>query len=586
MKVMLLCSSFNGLSQRVWLDLRAAGVEVAVHVGGEAAAMRAAVADHDPDLVICPYLRHRVPAEVWRFWRTIIIHPGPVGDRGASSLDWAIMDGVRSWGVTALQAVEELDAGPVWASLAFRLPASTPSKSSLYNGPVADAAVALVREVVAHAHNPSFQPRAVDPADPGVPGRLRPTMRQSERAFSWADPTEHIVTRVRAADGSPGVHTRLLGRSVAVFDAHPGPDLAEPDLAEGAPGSVVARRHGGLLVRTGDGTVWVGQLKAADAPPGQAIKLPAGMVMSRDVADVPHLQRTVGQTDRTGFREITYQRHGRVGVLSFDFYNGAMSTDDCRRLAAAVRRAAARDTRVLLIHGGRRTFSNGIHLNVIDAAADPRAEAWSNINAIDDVCLEIIACTSQLVVTAVAGNAGAGGVMLALGADRVLLREGVVVNPHYATMGLYGSEYWTYVLPRRVGDGPAHDLTAQCLPLDAHQALGMGLADGVLEGPAAGAEQAALTYAQSLAASDDYREQLRLKRSRRARDERRRPLDTYRLQELAEMSRDIFDDRNGFAVTRRAFVTKQRSPRTTTATRPRRTWTTGTPSLASGSGPC
>ena len=88
---------------------------------------------------------------------------------------------------------------------------------------------------------------------------------------------------------------------------------------------------------------------------------------------------------------------------------------------------------------------------MIDAAPVPGVEAWRNINAIDDVCREIITCTGQLVVTSVGGNAGAGGVMLALGADRVLVRDGVVLNPHYATMGLYGSEYWTYVLPRRVG---------------------------------------------------------------------------------------------------------------------------------------
>ena len=46
---------------------------------------------------------------------------------------------------------------------------------------------------------------------------------------------------------------------------------------------------------------------------------------------------------------------------------------------------------------------------------------------------------------------------------------------------------------------------------------------------------------------------------RRAADERRRPLDVYRTEELAAMSRDIFDDRLGFAAARHAFVTKQRS---------------------------
>ena len=55
-------------------------------------------------------------------------------------------------------------------------------------------------------------------------------------------------------------------------------------------------------------------------------------------------------------------------------------------------------------------------------------------------------------VAALEGNAGAGGVLLALAADLVWTRPGVVLNPHYQGMGgLYGSEYWTYLLPRRVG---------------------------------------------------------------------------------------------------------------------------------------
>ena len=62
--------------------------------------------------------------------------------------------------------------------------------------------------------------------------------------------------------------------------------------------------------------------------------------------------------------------------------------------------------------------------------------------------------TGQLTVAALQGNAGAGGVFLALAADRVWARDGVVLNPHYKGMGnLYGSEYWTYLLPRRVGAG-------------------------------------------------------------------------------------------------------------------------------------
>jgi putative two-component system protein, hydrogenase maturation factor HypX/HoxX len=65
-KIMLLCSAFNGLTQRVWAELRGAGHPVRVQLAGEAEAMCAAVTAHQPDLIICPFLRERVPARIWR----------------------------------------------------------------------------------------------------------------------------------------------------------------------------------------------------------------------------------------------------------------------------------------------------------------------------------------------------------------------------------------------------------------------------------------------------------------------------------------------------------------------------------------
>ena len=141
MRILLLWSAFNGLTQRVWIELRRTGHRVDVELALSAETMREAVRLAEPDLIICPFLRERVPDEIWRLYRTIIIHPGPKGDRGASSLDWAITGKDRWWGVTALQAVAEMDAGPIWASRTFPIGPDTPRKSELYNGPVADAAV-------------------------------------------------------------------------------------------------------------------------------------------------------------------------------------------------------------------------------------------------------------------------------------------------------------------------------------------------------------------------------------------------------------------------------------------------------------
>ena len=119
-----------------------------------------AVAAIAPELILCPILKHRVPEEVWRKWPTVVIHPGPVGDRGPSSLDYAIEDNEPMWGVTALSAVEEMDAGPIWGSRVFGMPTTPVSKAALYNGPVADAALELVNEVVAKAGRPRFHTRA------------------------------------------------------------------------------------------------------------------------------------------------------------------------------------------------------------------------------------------------------------------------------------------------------------------------------------------------------------------------------------------------------------------------------------------
>ena len=46
----------------------------------------------------------------------------------------------------------------------------------------------------------------------------------------------------------------------------------------------------------------------------------------------PHAGEDDKDTDHHTFREVVYEEEGDVGYLSFDFYNGAMSTAQCYRL--------------------------------------------------------------------------------------------------------------------------------------------------------------------------------------------------------------------------------------------------------------
>jgi putative two-component system hydrogenase maturation factor HypX/HoxX len=217
--------------------------------------------------------------------------------------------------------------------------------------------------------------------------------------------------------------------------------------------------------------------------------------------------------------------------------------------------ARQRDIRVLVLRGGPDFWSNGMHLHRIEAAASPADASWANINAMNDLALAIMACERQLTVAALRGNAGAGGVFLALAADRVVAREGVVLNPHYRAMGnLYGSEYWTYQLPRRVGAAAAARLTANRLPVGAAEALELGLVDDLLPG-APDAFDAALTgLAAALAAAPDFTDRLAAKARRRAADEVRRPLAAYRTAELERMHANFYGFDPSYHVARYNFV--------------------------------
>jgi putative two-component system protein, hydrogenase maturation factor HypX/HoxX len=553
MRILLLASAYNSMTQRVHAELADRGHEVSVELALSDEVMREGVLRYDPDLVIAPMLTAAIPADIWSARPCLIVHPGPVGDRGPSSLDWAIMDGAGRWGVTVLQANAEMDAGDIWASAEFTMPGC--SKSSLYRTEVADAAAAAVLLAVARFAAGSYRPEPLDYSRPGVSGRCRPPCRQPDRRIDWVtEPTWSVLAKLRAADSSPGVLDVIDGTEYYLVGGHPEDEL------RGTPGTILAWRDGAICRATADGAVWIPQLRRRPEPGGpKTFKLPATLALRGHLAGVPEAPAplTIPPGRRT-YRQIGYRESGDVGYLEFSFPGGAMSTGHCRRLLAAYRYAQTRPVRVIVLGGPRDFFANGIHLNVIQAADDPAEESWRNINAIDDLVHAILTTTDRLTVAALPGNAAAGGLMLALAADQVWCRAGAVLNPHYRLMGLHGSEYWTYTLPRRVGSREAARLTQACLPVSPACALRSGLVDRVIAGEVAGYRAQVTALAEQLARSPDYPARLAAKARQLAAAEKQRPLAAYRAEELAIMSRNFSAPHEPYAQLRRAFVYKEK----------------------------
>jgi putative two-component system hydrogenase maturation factor HypX/HoxX len=225
--------------------------------------------------------------------------------------------------------------------------------------------------------------------------------------------------------------------------------------------------------------------------------------------------------------------------------------------------ARARPTRVLVLAGGPDYWSNGLHLNVIEASAQPAEASWRNIDAMNDVVLAILEADRQVTIAALQGNAGAGGCFLALAADRVYARSGVVLNPHYKAMGnLYGSEYWTYLLPRRVGVERAAAIVANRLPVTAAQAASIGLVDAAFGATPAGFLEEVLVRARTIACAPDLADLLAAKAARSAADEAAKPLASYRAEELARMRLNFFGFDPSYHVARYHFVHKLPKART------------------------
>jgi putative two-component system hydrogenase maturation factor HypX/HoxX len=544
MRILLLTHSFNSLSQRLYVELARDGHELSVEFDIHDAVTAEAAELFRPDVILAPFLKRAIPAPVWRRYRCLIVHPGPPGDRGPSALDWAILRGLPQWGVTVLQADEEWDAGAVWASVVF--PMRMASKGSLYRNEITEGAVVAVRAALARvaAGAGPLADRNVTP-DQG----WQPLLRAGQRHIEWVcDAAELVLRKIRSADGAPGVEDRLCDGRYRLFDAHREHRLT------GRAGSLLGRCGDAICRATRDGAVWIGHLQPLEGP-HCGLKLPAAMALGAAAEALPQTEAVLSEAGAAGDLELRYEEHGPVGYLHFRFHNGALGTAQCQRLRASLASARQRPTRVIVLLGGPDFWCNGMHLHCIEAADSSADASWANINAIDDLAHDIMTTDTHLTVAALEGNAAAGGVFLALAADHVLARSGIVLNPHYRNMGnLYGSEYWTYLLPGRVGAERAAMLMARRLPLGAPEAHTLGLLDEHA-GPDTGVFRALLeARAAELAEPGRFRAVLEEKRARRERDERARALADYRAAELERMRMNFYGFDPSYHIARHRFV--------------------------------
>jgi methionyl-tRNA formyltransferase len=148
-----------------------------------------------------------VPPALLERHRWLNVHPSLLPRwRGAAPVERAIMAGDKETGVTIIELVEELDAGPIGAQEAF----------SIGSDDDAGAVYERAAEVAARLLDPLPAEFTPQPAESAT---YAEKIGAADRQLDLARPAEELVRRVRALSPHIGARAELEGRAVTVWRA-------------------------------------------------------------------------------------------------------------------------------------------------------------------------------------------------------------------------------------------------------------------------------------------------------------------------------------------------------------------------------
>jgi putative two-component system hydrogenase maturation factor HypX/HoxX len=243
LKVLFLCSAFNGLSQKVWVKFKHFFRQSRLMLYGSI--QEREIHYFQPDLIICPFLTAYLPESIWQTYPSFIVHPGPPGDGGPSSLSWAVLRNEDIWGASIIQADKGWDSGPVWGTGEFQLP-SDKSISSIYRTQVA----ATVLEIL-----PKALYRYISSGSPlrYVEFSYHPKITEKTLTFDWQEKSQDILRKINAGDSLPGAIGILSDQQFRFYGA-------KQSGQEEKPGNFQLLKDGELLVGTGEGSIQIARL--------------------------------------------------------------------------------------------------------------------------------------------------------------------------------------------------------------------------------------------------------------------------------------------------------------------------------------
>ena len=169
--------------------------------------------------------------------------------RGAAPINWAILEGDATTGISIMQMEAGLDSGPVYHQVSTPIDADE-SAGTLTARLAVLGASALIEGLSLLS---SGLARGTPQDVAGV--TLAPKVNRELARIDWSEDAARVARRMRAFDPAPGAWTTFEGTEVKLFSPLPVP-------GHGQPGTPVVLDEG-LMIVTGNGAVRVDEVQPA-----------------------------------------------------------------------------------------------------------------------------------------------------------------------------------------------------------------------------------------------------------------------------------------------------------------------------------
>ena len=169
--------------------------------------------------------------------------------RGAAPVNWAIVNGEASTGVTTMRMDAGLDTGDILMQRETLIGEDETSVELMDR--LAIIGADLLAETLADLKNLKSVKQDNSLAT------LAPLMKKEDGLIDWSASAEKIVRMVRGFQPFPSTYTFLNGKKVSIWKAY-----AEADTSPAAPGTVLSARSDDLVVKCGlDSALWIVELQ-------------------------------------------------------------------------------------------------------------------------------------------------------------------------------------------------------------------------------------------------------------------------------------------------------------------------------------